>query len=209
MGVAVAAAGRASGSGEALSLAAQRLSSLAGEAAKLDERAAALAEREGELQALAAALAEEQIRLIARATELGEAERAAERLSAALAEQQSIVAAREAVVAELQEEVLEQARALEKRAARFHWRWFLRVWAWRPRLGGAGARVCELFFVPSPSGYRLLEQTGVAVSRNARITGLLDERATYVVTKLAQLPFDGRWCAYLEIDELRGGDGND
>jgi hypothetical protein len=32
---------------------------------------------------------------------------------------------------------------------------------------------------------------------------------TPVVTKVAQLPFDGRWCAYLAIDHIRGGDTDD
>jgi hypothetical protein len=66
-----------------------------------------------------------------------------------------------------------------------------------------------LFFVPTASGYTLLEQTGVALAPGARISGLLEERATYAVTKLAQLPFDGRWCAYFELDEIRGGDSDD
>jgi hypothetical protein len=212
MGVTVAAVGRslevgaldqkAAASVAALSLAAQRLSDLAVDSAELDERAAAVAVRERELEAFAAILAEERARQVARAAELGEGERALVQQRAALTEQQSIVASREALLGQLHEELLMQARTLEERAQHFYWRWFLRVWEWRPRLPGANARVCELFFVPSPSGYKLLEQTGVAVTPRARVRGLLDEDTTYVVTKLGQLPFDGRWCAYLESDQF-------
>lgn len=193
----------------ALSAAATRLAGLAVEATELDERVAAVADRERELEVLGITLAEEHARQIARAAELDEGERALARRHAALTEQESIVASREALVVELQEELLDQARAFDERAQRFHWRWFLRVWAWRPRLRGPNARTCELFFAPSPGGYKLLEQTGVAVTPQARISGLLDEHTIYRVTKFGQLPFDGRWCAYLEIDEFRGGESDD
>jgi chromosome segregation ATPase len=209
MGVTAASTGSASAGPAALAAAAQRVSDLAVEAAELDERAAAVVEREGELEGLAATLAEERARQLARAAELDERERSVARQQVEVEEQGAIVASREALVAEMQEELLEQARALQERAQRFRWRWFLRAWAWRPRVGGATPRVCELFLVPSSSGYKLLEQTGVAVAPNARISGLLDEDASYVVTKVAQLPFDGRWCAYLEINTLRGGTTDD
>jgi hypothetical protein len=216
MGVAVTPAGHslaaggldqtAEASAAALALAARRLSELASEAAALDERSAAVAQRERDLEELAGVLAEEHAHQIARAAQLQGGERALAQQRAALTEQESIVASREALLVELQEELLDEARAFEERAQRFHWRWFLRAWVWRPRLRASNARVCELFFVPSVGGYKLLEQSGVAVTPRARISGLLDERTVYVVTKLAQLPFDGRWCAYLEIDEFRGGE---
>ena len=193
----------------ALSAAAHRLADLAVEAAELDECAAASRRRERELETLREVLAGQHARQTARAAELDERERALARERAAVTEQASIVARREKVVAELHAELLEQAHALEKRAARFHWHWFLRAWSWRPRPLGAKARICELFFVPGPNGYKLLEQAGVALAPQAQLTGLLDERMTYVVTKIAQWPFDGRWCAYLEISDFRGGATND
>jgi hypothetical protein len=193
----------------ALSLAARRLSEIAAEAADLDERSAAVAEREWELDALARLLAEEHARQLARAAELVEGERALAQQRVAVEEQGEHVAAREALVVGLEAELLDQAQAFEARAERFHWRWFLRAWAWCPRIRSSNARVCELFFVPTPRGYKLLEQTGVALTPDARIRGLLNDGTVYAVTKVAQLPFDGRWCAYLEIDEFRGGKRDD
>jgi hypothetical protein len=186
----------------ALSAAARRVADLAVEAAELDECASAVRQRERELAA-------QHAHLTARAADLDEREHALAQERAAVTDRASMLAVREAVVADLHEELLTQARELEERAARIHWRWFVRAWSWRPRLPGRKARVCELFFVPSPGGYKLLEQAGVAVTPHAMLTGLLDERTTYVVTKLGQWPFDGRWCAYLEISDFRGGASND
>jgi hypothetical protein len=53
-------------------------------------------------------------------------------------------------------------------------------------------------FVPSADGYKLLRQDGLALEQDATVRGLLGEQMTYVVTKVTQWPFDGRWCAYLQ-----------
>jgi hypothetical protein len=219
MGVAEKTAGQPSSAGlldqdaaasiAALSAAAHRLADFAVEAAELDESAVAIRRRERELEKLSKALAGQQARQAAHEAELAERERAVSRERDAVIERASIVARREKVAAQLHAQLVEQARALEKRAARFHWRWFVRAWSWRPPRLGSKPRTCELFFVPSPGGYKLLEQTGVALTPEAQLTGLLDERTTYVVTRIAQRPFDGRWCAYLEISDFRGGTSDD
>lgn len=187
----------------ALFAAAERLSKLVDEARGLDERLAVVMQREEEIEVLAASVAEARAREVARAAELDERERALAEEQTRLAEQAAQLGWRETSAAELEAELVERAGALEERVGRLRWRWLLRVWSWRPRLLSKQARVCELFFVPTPHGYKLLEQAGVAVTPQARLTGLLDEQNTYAVTKLAQLPFDGRWCAYLEVTDWK------
>jgi hypothetical protein len=189
----------------AVSAAARRLSDRAVQAAELDDRAAAVLKHERGLAAAAAELAEREAREIARAAELNERERALMQERAALDGQRSLILSRESLTAQLREELADEARRLEERAARLHWRWFLRAWSWRPPLLSRKARVCELFFVPSPHGYKLLDQTGLAVTPQSRITGLLEEGTSYVVTRITQWPLDGRWCAYLEITGIEGG----
>ena len=193
----------------ALAAVAGRLSDFAVEAAELDERAVDAARRERRLAEVARELAETDGRQAARAAELDERERALAQESETLSELRSLLVTRAEVATELQKELLKEARALEARAARFHWRWLLRAWSWRPPLIGSKARVCELFFVPSAAGYKLLEQKGVALTPGAHVRGLLDEDSSYVVTKIAQWPLDGRWCAYLERNRFVGGGSDD
>lgn len=188
----------------ALSGAAERLSELVAEATEWDERIAVVLKREREIEMLATSLAAARTSEVARAAELDQRERALAEEQTRLAAEASNVAFREALAADLEAALVERARALEERAARFSWRWFLRAWSWRPRVSSRKARVCEFFFVPSPHGYKLLAQAGVALTPRARLTGLLNEETTYTVTKIAQLPFDGRWCAYLQVDDWRG-----
>jgi FtsZ-binding cell division protein ZapB len=168
----------------ALVLAQARIAGLAVEATELDERAAALALAEADVQSARTALEVERAQLRARAETLDR---------------------REELVDEAQQSLAEQQRALDERATRLHWRWLVRAWRWRPPRPGDSARVCALFFVPSPTGYRILEHEGVAVTPSARISGLLDERRRYVVTKIAPWPLDERWCAYLQEDHTAAG----
>jgi chromosome segregation ATPase len=107
------------------------------------------------------------------------------------------------IVEEARAQLEERADELDRREARFasRWRWLLRAWRWRPPLPGGKARLCELLFVPSSDGYKLLEQEGVALRRGATITGLLAEERTFVVRKIAPWSFDGRWCAYLQQEQ--------
>jgi hypothetical protein len=72
-----------------------------------------------------------------------------------------------------------------------------RAWHRRPRLAGAKAQVCDLLFLPTSQGYALLRQEGLALRRGARLT-LAPEGPSFVVSKVAPWPFDGRWCAYLQ-----------
>lgn len=175
------------------------------QAAELDERAAALVRDRRDLDVRRLELEE----LIARHGDaVAEIERREDELQTAMVElrsqfehverQQRLVELTRHELAEQARLIAEQEREIEQRASRLHWRWLIRAWQWRPRLPGQGARVCELLFVPSPRGYRLLEQHGVALEREATLSGLLDEEMTYVVAKMAPWPLDGRWCAYLE-----------
>lgn len=178
--------------------AAIRLTDLAIEATELDERARALADDEREVERVKHELAQAIAANQDAAADLArrEAELAAnvEKLEAEL----ELLEQRQALLEEDQRGLDEHARVLEARESRLHWRWLLRAWKWRPPLPGRAARACDLLFVPSPDGYKLLEQDGVALQPGAKLTGLLDETTSFVVSKIAPWPFDGRWCAYLQ-----------
>jgi hypothetical protein len=175
------------------------------QAAELDERAAALVRDRRDLDLRRLELEELIVR---HGDAVAEIERREDELQTAVLalrsqfehveQQQRLVEQARHELAERAQLLAEQEREIEQRASRLHWRWLVRAWQWRPRLPGQGARVCELLFVPSPRGYRLLEQRGVALEREATLSGLLGEEMTYVVAKMAPWPLDGRWCAYLE-----------
>jgi hypothetical protein len=205
--ISIAAAGiqdlplEASRSVDALEAATERLVRLAVEAKDMDALAAALPVRREqlkrarlELDLAAAANAAEAARL-----EQREAACASER--EALQMRSMLLERREALLDEGRRDLADREQALVARAARFHWRWLFRAWSWGARLS-RNARTCDVLFVPGADGYKLLEQTGLALAPNAQLSGLLDEHRKYVVSKIAQLPFDGRWCAYLQLDEL-------
>jgi len=183
---------------EALAAARERLAVLVVEASSMDALAAALPMQAAELERQRRELEQAAAGNAAEAARLRELDEALGAERAALQMRGELLNRREAVLEEGRKELADQARALEERAARFHWRWLIRAWSWRPLLPGGKARVCELLFVPSPDGYRLLEQGGLALTPTAQLTGLVDEHRTYTVTKIAQMPFDGRWCAYLQ-----------
>jgi hypothetical protein len=115
----------------ALSAAAERLSELVPEATEWDERIAVVAQREQEIETYAATVADAEARATARAAELDEQERTLAVERTALAAQAAKLASRETLAAQVEAELSERARALEARAARFHWRWLLRIWSWR------------------------------------------------------------------------------
>jgi hypothetical protein len=183
---------------DALAAAAERLACLVVEASEMDGLAAALPVRQTELERQRLELEQAAAANAAEAARLEEREAMCASERDALRMRAMLVERRETLLEEERQELGEQTRALEERAARLHWRWLIRAWSWRPRLPGRTARVCELLFVPGPDGYKLLEQSGLALAPNAELSGLLAEHRTYVVTKIAQLPFDGRWCAYLQ-----------
>ena len=186
-----------------------RLSDLAIEATELDERAQALADGEQEVERARSNL----VQAVA-ANEIATAE--LERREAELAEdaqrvqgEVELLERRKALLERVERELDERARVLEARESRLHWRWLWKAWKWRPPLPGRGARVCDFLFVPSPDGYKLIEQDGVALQPGAKLTGLLSETASFVVSKIAPLPFDGRWCAYLQQTNSRRGADDD
>jgi hypothetical protein len=182
-------------------------------AAALDERVRALAEREravGELEGtLDAARGELDAQRLALQAAAGEGERRLQELLGATRELAEKARAHAVLAAELsarEQELERRLDDLERREARFarRWRWLLRVLSMRP-WGRAEARPCELLMLPSPDGYRLLEQEGMALRKGATVSGLLAEERTFVVTKIAPWGFDGRWCAYLQEQASEGG----
>jgi hypothetical protein len=186
----------------ALISAGARIADLAVEATELDERAVALVLAEAELERVRAGLTDFAASTARAAVEV---ERRRRELDA---ERDQVRTLAETLAR--REELLDEAqRALDERATRMHWRWLVRAWQWRPPRPHDSARVCALFFVPSPDGYKLLEHEGLAVAPLARISGLLDERRRYIVTKIAPWPLDERWCAYLQEDHTAGGETED
>lgn len=120
------------------------------------------------------------------------AEAADERLRQLDARERELAAA-EAALEERTQELAERERRFSSR-----WAWLLRALRPpRPRLHRE-ARVCQFLLAPSPHGYVLLPQDGLALKRGATLTGLLGEERSFVVTKIAPWAFDGRWCAYLQ-----------
>ncbi len=164
----------------------ERVDRLLAEAEVLGQRARALAEGERALVDREAKASEQRKQLDAEASEL---------------------AGREAEIAFAQERqelqwsrLREEAAQLSARESQFmsRWRWLQRSWRQRPLRPAKGARVCDLLFVPSSEGYKLLAQDGLALVPGATLTGLLGEERCFVVAKIALWPFDGRWCAYLQ-----------
>jgi hypothetical protein len=183
---------------ETLAAVTERLAELAVEARGMDALAAALPARRAELEGQRNQLELAAAANRAETTRLRELEAALKTEQAALQMRDELLARREAVLEERRQELAERERTFEQRAARLHWRWLVRAWQWRPPAPSRKPRSCELLFVPSPDGYKLIEQAGIALAPNARLGGLLDEHRTFTVTKIVQMPFDGRWCAYLQ-----------
>jgi hypothetical protein len=165
---------------------AERVDRLLAEAEVLGQRACALAEGERALVDREAKASEQRTQLDADASEL---------------------AGREADVAFAQERqelqwsrLREEAAQLSARESQFmsRWRWLRRSWRQRPLRPAEDARACDLLFVPTSEGYKLLAQDGLALVPGATLTGLLGEERCFVVAKIAPWPFDGRWCAYLQ-----------
>jgi hypothetical protein len=176
----------------------ERLAGLVIEARDMDALAVALPVRWAEVERLGIELEGAVAANAAEAARLGELDHALKSERASLQVRGELLDKREADLEEWRQALADRERAFEERAARFHWRWLVRAWRWRPPLPSRTERLCELLLVPSADGYKLLEQSGLALAPNAQLNGLLDEDRAYVVTKIAQMPFDGRWCAYLQ-----------
>ena len=188
------------------------LAALEAQAAEIEGRIRALARRESEVaeredeaaltkDVLDAALARSQVAAAEMEVEREELARSQRELDRMIAENADFAAALE----QGREDLEERTRALAQREDRFlsRWRWLLRAWSWRPPLAGSKTRTCEVLFVPSSDGYKMLAQEGIALRERARLTGLLAEEGAFVVSRIAQLPLDGRWCAYLEQEPLK------
>jgi hypothetical protein len=187
---------------EALAASVERLERLTTHARCLDALAVALPGQQAKLERQRRELKQAAHANAVEASRLRELESALESERAAVQMRSELLARREAVLEEERQNLSEQARVLEERAGRFRWRWLVWAWRWRPPLPSQKARTCELLFVPASEGYKLLEQEGVALAPDAQVSGLLDERRTFTVMKIAQLPFDGRWCAYLQENQV-------
>lgn len=187
---------------------ATRIADFIVQAAELDERAAALSRERCDLDAGRRQLDEAIAEHGDAVADLGRREGGFGTAVIALRSQFELIEHQQAQLdearhdlAELTQNLAEQEREFERRTSRLHWRWLLRAWQWRSRFPSRGAQICELLFVPSSDGYKLLQQDGLALERDATVRGLLGEQMTHVVTKIAQWPFDGRWCAYLQRTE--------
>jgi hypothetical protein len=193
------------------------LAALEAQAAEIEDRIQALARHERELaareeqvsverEALDAELARSQVVAAEIEVERGQLAQLQRELDRMIAEN----TARAAALEREREDLDDRTNALTQREARFarRWRWLLRAWSWRPPPAGSKTRMCELLLVPSSDGYKMLEQEGVALRNGARLTGLLAEEGAFVVSKIARLPFDGRWCAYLEQEPLQTKKGS-
>lgn len=173
----------------------ERVAALASRAAELDGRARELAELETRLTLQERALEAQTVRLRAAAADTEQRNEEIARAGRILEETASELSYRE-------NEIELRAVEVAGREARFasRWRFLLRALRFRPALPGRNARICELLFVPSPEGYKLLEQDGLALRPGAVLTGLLGEEQRFRVTKIAPWAFDGRWCAYLQAE---------
>lgn len=180
-----------------------------GAAVAADDLAAAADASLSALEQVAVGIAD----LVVDAAELDERAQALGRRELELREAEQELERRELVLGHAQLLVEERARELEAKAARLHWRWLLRAWRWRPPAAGRTFRACDFLFVPTPDGYVVLEQEGLALRPGAILTGVIDSDARFAVTKIAPWEFDGRWCAYLQQisqpNEERGTDGID
>ena len=150
----------------------------------LDDREKELDRREALIEPMEESLASERADLDEREVMVSAEEARLDRLARSLAADEAKLAA--------------HAVELEEREVRFlgRWGWLARTWrhAWRRD----AFQPCDLLFIPTLDGYRLLEQDGVALRAGSILTGLVDEQRTFVVTKIAPLPLDDRWCAYLQ-----------
>jgi signal peptidase I len=139
----------------------------------LERHAAAVADRESELERRLAAVSAAEERLRARERQLGAREAANDRAEAALA------AARADITAESQHLAEAQGAA-------------------EPPPPPEEAAV-HLVFMPGAQGYTLVERAGPAPPLGTLLAG--PEGPTFVVTRVARspLPGDGRRCAYVQL----------
>jgi hypothetical protein len=189
----------------ALRRTAVELADLVVDAAELDERVDALARREHELSE------KEREFESARRLYVDAAEALARRERELMAERDELQAG-QGVLDQARRAVEAREREVEAKAGRLHWRWLLRAWRWRPAPAGRALRMCELLLVPTPAGYVLLEQSGVALKVGSTLSVLIDAETRFVVTKIAPWHLDSRWCAYLQQASQpteEGGDGDE
>jgi uncharacterized protein (DUF3084 family) len=106
------------------------------------------------------------------------------------------------------ERVARAAADLALREERFQrrWRWLVDCFSSLRFRRRSRAQLCDALFVPTQEGYRLLDQSGLALAPGAVLTGLVHEHRRFVVTKIAPLSFESRVCAYLQETSTEEGD---
>jgi len=177
----------------------RRLREVLALAAELDERANQLARHQQRLVESQERITRDAEAVSAQAVEMEERE-ARLTLEQAELDARSYSVALEAASVEARAETLWQdEQRLAAREQRFlrRWRWVIRAWRGR-RWRADRMRVCDVLFLPTAQGYRLLRQTGVALVPRAILRGMVDTERSFVVTKIAALPFDDCLCAYLQ-----------
>jgi hypothetical protein len=183
-----------------------RLRELVALAARLDERANELALHQQRLAESQERIARDAEAVSAQAVEVEEREARVTLEEARLDATSHSVSLEAASVEARADRVWQDEQRLAAREARFvrRWGWLIRSWR-RRRWRTDRMHVCELLFVPTVQGYLLLDQTGVALAPGAILRGMVDPERTFVVTKIAALPFEDCLCAYLQ--EVGYGEG--
>ncbi len=183
---------------ERLRIEKERMANLLRKATALDERARLLARNEESLLERQVSAQDEADALSARAAHLREREASAASDAARVEARMVSLSISEARLEAERASLAEEAARLDERETRFagRWRWLVQSWR-RRRWRRDSMRVCDLLFVPTPDGYRLLEQSGVALGPGAILAGLQEQRR-FFVSKIAPWPFDERLCAYLQ-----------
>jgi len=183
-----------------------RLEQLVREAALLDGRARELRDGEERLARRRRDVDREAESIAAQAVELQEREETFERRQAELWQAwEEYLEEKERLDAE-SERIASAGEELAVRSARFdrRWRWLVDCLS-LPFRRRSSARPVDALFVPTESGYRLLDQSGLAVSRGAVLRGLIEEHRRFEVTKIAALPLESRVCAYLQETSTKEG----
>jgi hypothetical protein len=196
----------------ALAVMTPRMQQLVEDAAVLSRRIMAIAERERELAgretqlverlsetaSLATRLGELEADLVARETRIAEQDRESAELALETAAAMEALRHEQRHAEQTALSLDGRAAELDEREQRFarRWRWLLRSWR-LPRIRRADVQLCDLLFLPTMDGYKLLRQDGVGLRRGSRLN-LAPEGGSFVVSKIAPWPFDDHWCAYLQ-----------
>lgn len=186
-----------------------RLERLRVEAEILDRRAHQIGMEEKRLAGLRRTLDGEADSLAAQTAELHERENAVEGQQAELRRAWGEFREEEARLAAESERIARAEDQLALREERFlrRWRWLIGCLTSFRSLRRSSMQPCDVLFVPTKDGYRLLEQSRFGVAPGAVLQGLLGEERRFQVTKVAALPLENRVCGYLQEMSTKEGGG--